>query len=210
MYLPSQFEESRTEVLHQLVREHPFGTLVTMTPDGLNANHLPFEIDCTSAPFGILHAHVARANPVWRNFDQDLDALVIFQGPQAYISPSWYPTKQEAGKVVPTYNYVVVHAYGRMRVMDDATWMRALLERLSATHESSQPQPWTMEDAPPDYIEKMLAAVVGIEIEITRLVGKWKVSQNQPQVNRVGVAQGLRDIGSENAIAMADEVARRG
>jgi transcriptional regulator len=143
MYLPSQFEESRTEVLHQLVREHPFGTLVTMTPDGLNANHLPFEIDGTSAPFGILHAHVARANPVWRNFDQDLDALVIFQGPQAYISPSWYPTKQEAGKVVPTYNYVVVHAYGRMRVMDDATWVRALLERLSATHESSQPQPWT-------------------------------------------------------------------
>lgn len=210
MYTPSQFEESRPEVLHQLIREHPLGALVTMTPDGLNANHLPFEVDCAPAPFGTLRAHVARANPVWRDLVPEHDALLIFQGAQAYISPAWYPTKSETGRVVPTYNYMVVHAYGRVRVVDDAAWLHALLERQSATHEAGRTLPWKMEDAPPDYIEKLLTALVGIEIEITRLVGKWKVSQNQPQVNRVGVEQGLRDIGSENAIAMADEVARRG
>ncbi|MGH8809626.1 MAG: FMN-binding negative transcriptional regulator, partial [Noviherbaspirillum sp.] len=174
----------------------------------LNANHLPFELDCTSAPFGTLRAHVARANPVWRNCDPDLDALVVFQGAQAYISPSWYPTKKENGRAVPTWNYMVVHAFGRVRAIDDAAWLHALLEQQSARYEAGRPQPWKIDDAPADYIEKMLAALVGIEIRITRLIGKWKVSQNQPQVNRAGVEQGLRDDGGEQAIAMADAVAR--
>jgi transcriptional regulator len=202
MYLPSHFEEQRTEVLHELIRRHPLGMLVTLDQGGLNANHLPFEFDPEPAPFGVLRAHVARGNPVWRDFSTEVETLVVFQGAQAYITPSWYATKREHGKVVPTYNYMVVHAYGAMRAVDDPAWVRSLLKRLTARHEAGRAQPWKLADAPRDFIDKLLPTIVGIEIPVTKLIGKWKVSQNQPQANREGVAEGLRQIGDENAMAM--------
>lgn len=208
MYVPSQFEESRPAALHRLMRTHSLGTLVTLGSEGLNANHIPFEIDPEPAPFGTLRAHVARNNPVWRDWPADIDALVVFQGAHAYISPSWYATKQETHRVVPTYNYMVVHAYGRPRVVDDAAWLMALLARTTDRHEAGRAPPWRVSDAPADYIEKMLAAVVGIEIPITKLIGKWKVSQNQPESNRASVERVLRDAGGENGVAMADAIAR--
>lgn len=209
MYIPSPFEETRIEVLHQLISDYALGTFVTLGADGLDANHIPFEIDPDPAPFGTLRAHVARSNPVWRDFSTEVEALVVFQGAQSYISPGWYPTKQETGKVVPTYNYMVAHAYGPVRVIEDPVWLRGLLERLTGRYEADRPVPWKMTDAPADFIEKLLPAIVGIEIPITKLTGKWKVSQNQPEVNRIGVEKGLRQVGGEAAIAMADVVARR-
>lgn len=209
MYVPAQFEETRPEALRQLMRDHSLGTLVTLGADGLNANHIPFEIDSEPAPFGTLRAHVARNNPVWRNWSTEVDSLVVFQGAQTYISPSWYATKQETHRVVPTYNYMVVHVYGRPRMTDDPAWLMALLERQTNTHEAGRAQPWRIGDAPADYIEKLLAAIVGIEIPITKLIGKWKVSQNQPKANRISVERALREAGDEDAVAMADALARR-
>ncbi|QDZ27281.1 FMN-binding negative transcriptional regulator [Noviherbaspirillum sp. UKPF54] len=207
MYLPKHFEETDTEQLYRLMRAHPLGTLVTLDAGGLNANHIPFEIDPGAGRFGTLRAHVARNNPVWRDASADLESLAVFQGPQAYISPSLYATKQEGGKVVPTYNFMVVHAYGRLRAVDDPAWLRAHLARMSDSFEAARPEPWKLSDAPDDFIEKLLAAVVGIEIPIDRLIGKWKLSQNQPLANRVSVEQGLRAAGDAGSLAMADAVA---
>ena len=148
MYVPSQFEELRTEVLHQLIKQHSFGTLVTLDDSGLNANHIPFEIDPEPAPFGTLRAHVARSNPVWRNASNAVEPLVIFQGAQSYISPSWYATKQASEKVVPTYNYMVVHAYGELRIIEDPAWLLGLITRLTNRHEASRAAPWKVSDAP--------------------------------------------------------------
>jgi transcriptional regulator len=203
VYLPSHFEERRTELLHALIREHPLGTLVTLGSDGVTANHLPFEIDPEPAPFGTLRAHVARANPVWR--DHAADALVVFQGASAYISPSSYPSKQETGKVVPTYNYVVVHARGRLRAIEDPEWLRGLVGRLTDRHESGRPEPWKLTDAPEDYIAGQLRAIVGLEMVPTVLVGKWKLSQNRPPADRDGVARTLE--GSPDAHSR--DIARR-
>jgi transcriptional regulator len=204
MYLPKHFEESRIDVLHGLIRAHPLGALVTTGANGLEANHVPFEIDPDPAPFGTLRAHVARANPVWR--EGAGDALVIFQGPDIYVSPSWYPSKREGGKVVPTWNYAVVHAYGALRAIDDAAWLRAFVERLTDRHEAARPDRWHVTDAPADYVDKMLTAIVGIELPVTRLVGKWKVSQNRPAADRAGVIAGLEADGDDAARAMAAAV----
>ena len=207
MYVPEHFEETNVGVLHYLIGEHPLGALVTVTSQGLDANHIPFLIHAEPVPLGTLHAHVARANPLWREHAHAAsDALVIFQGPQAFVSPSWYPTKHETGKVVPTWNYVVVHAHGRLRIIDDPVWVRSHLEELTSRHEGRRDAPWKLTDAPADYIEKMVGAVVGIEIPITRLVGKWKVSQNRPARDRDGVVQGLVREGSPEASTMADLV----
>lgn len=206
MYLPSHFEETRVEVLHRLIREHSLGALVTLGSQGLNANHVPFEIEAAPAPFGTLKCHVARGNPVWRDFSKDTEALVVFQGAQAYISPGWYATKKETGKVVPTYNYLAVHAYGRMRVVEDRAWLRNLVERLTNRHEAAMPLPWKVSDAPADYIETMLGAIVGIEIPVTRLLGKWKASQNRPAADREGVVRGLGEVAGADAATMADAV----
>ncbi|HXA47158.1 MAG TPA: FMN-binding negative transcriptional regulator [Burkholderiaceae bacterium] len=203
MYQPSHFEEKRTEVLHQLIRDNGLGTFVTLTANGLEANHIPFEIDPEPAPYGTLRAHVARNNPVWREFSKDVDALVVFQGAQVYISPNWYQTKKDDGKVVPTYNYMVVHAYGAVTAIEDAAWLRALVGRLTDRYEAPQAAPWKVADAPDDYVEKMLSAIVGIEIPINKLIGKWKVSQNRPAVDRAGVIAGLQQQGGEDANAMA-------
>jgi transcriptional regulator len=205
MYLPAHFEETRSEVLHTLMRTHPFATLVTHDANGLTANHLPLHFAAEIAPCGVLQGHVARANPVWRQ-SPDAEVLVIFHGPQAYVTPSWYATKREHGKAVPTWNYVVVHARGRLRAIDDPVWLRRQLETLVAHHEAGFTDPWAIADAPPDYIDKMLASVVGIEITLTDLTGKWKVSQNQPEVNRAGVVAGLRQLGTNDAAAIADLV----
>lgn len=206
MYLPAHFEEARTEVLHALMRGHPLATLITQNADGPHANHLPLQLAVGAAPLGVLHGHVARANPVWRQ-PPETQALVIFHGPQAYVTPSWYETKREHGKAVPTWNYVVVHARGRLRVIDDPVWMRRQLETLVARHEAGFAEPWQIDDAPPEYIAHMLAAIVGIEIVITELKGKWKISQNQPDVNRAGVVAGLRRQDAAEAQQMAQLVA---
>jgi len=203
MYLPAHFAEDRTEVLQALMREHPFATLVSKVGEGLVADHLPLQL---SAEGTRLLGHVARANPLWRNA-ADSDVLVIFQGPQAYVTPSWYETKRADGKAVPTWNYVVVHARGRLRAIDDPAWLREQLETLVERHEGPLPEPWHIADAPPDYIEKMLKAIVGIEIVISEVIGKWKVSQNQPGVNRAGVVAGLRGQASDDTRAIAELVA---
>ena len=203
MYMPAHFEETRAEVMHRLIHEHPLAVLVTLGSTGPNANHIPLEIDSEPAPFGTLRGHVARANPVWRDFSRDVEALTVFQGPQAYISPAWYRTKKETGKVVPTFNYIVVHAYGSLRIIEDEAWLRGLVERLTTRHESGRAEPWKVSDAPEDFIKTQLRAIVGIEMPVTRLVGKWKVSQNRPAVDREGVVQGLGAMKDANASAMS-------
>jgi transcriptional regulator len=206
MYNPKHFEETRLDVLHEHIRKHPLAVLVALTSKGLEANHIPFEVDPDPLPYGTLRGHVARANPLWRDFSADVQALVVFQGPDTYISPSWYPTKRETGKVVPTWNYAVVHAYGNLRFIDDSTWLRGFVEGLTNRYEAGRADPWHITDAPPDYIEQMLGAIVGIEINITRLEGKWKVSQNRPARDRDGVIDGLGREGRESAVAIADLV----
>jgi len=209
MYIPRHFEETRVDVLQQLMRDEPFGALVTLGRDGLEANHLPFELDASTGPFGTLRGHVSRANAVWRDRDPAIEALAIFQGPQRYVTPSWYPTKAETGKVVPTWNYVVVHAYGPIRVIDDPAWLRAHVERLTDRHEADRERPWQVSDAPEDYVAAQVRGIVGIEIEVTRLAGKWKVSQNRGEADRAGVATGLRADADPTSAAMADLMERR-
>ena len=196
MYLPAHFEEKRPEVLHELIRAHPLGLLVTQSAAGLQANTVPFVLDADPAGGpGILRAHVARANPLWRETRCDAQSLVVFQGPQAYISPSFYASKAEHGKVVPTWNYVMVQARGPLRAIEDAAWLHAFVTRLTDRHEAPRTKPWAVSDAPADYIATMLRAIVGIEIVLTALTGKWKVSQNRSQADREGVARGLADAG---------------
>lgn len=206
VYLPAHFEERSVEILHALIREHPLGALVTLGPDGLAANHVPFEVDPEPAPFGTLRAHVARANPVWREHPRDADALVVFQAESGYVSPSWYPTKHDTAKVVPTYNYVVVHARGPLRAIDDAGWLRALVSRLTDRHEAGSEHPWKLTDAPEAFIESQLRAIVGIEIQPRSLIGKWKVSQNRPAVDREGVVRALENAGDARSLDMARRV----
>ncbi len=197
MYLPAHFEEKRPAVLHALLRDHPLGLLVTQDAAGdMTANSVPFVLDADPAGGpGILRAHVARANPLWREARTDRDALVVFQGPQAYVSPSFYASKAEHHKVVPTWNYVMVQARGRLRAVDDAPWLRAFVSRLTERHEAPRAAPWAVTDAPADFVTTMLRAIVGIEIELSSLVGKWKVSQNRSTADRDGVARGLRAAG---------------
>jgi len=246
MYTPAHFAEDRLPVLQALMQSYPLATLVTLTANGLVANHIPLKFtlvepaaasgpppaapaaraivhgadarsrdpdalvaDTSAVPalVGVLRGHVARANPIWRDFDPGTDVMAIFQGPQAYISPSWYPTKKEHGRVVPTWNYAVVHAHGRLLVRDDAAWAHAMVDELTTEHESKRPKPWAVGDAPDDYIAQLTRAIVGIEIPVTRLAGKWKTSGNQPAVNRAGVAQGLAAGGSDDDRRMAALIA---
>jgi len=205
MYLPKHFEETRSEALHELIRAHPLGMLVTLNGAGLQANSVPFILDADPAGGpGILRAHVARANPLWRETRGDVEALVVFQGPQAYISPGWYASKAEHGKVVPTWNYVMVQARGTLRAVDDADWLRAFVTRLTTRHEAVQAQPWAVTDAPADYIDTMLRAIVGIEIPLTALTGKWKVSQNRPAADRAGVVAGLTAVGQPQSARLVE------
>ncbi len=210
MYNPPHFEETHPEVLRELIVAHPLGALVTLSPAGLDANNIPFEFTPADGPLGTLRGHVARANPVWKNFSPDVDALVIFQGPSCYITPSWYETKKATGKVVPTYNYCTVHAHGRLCVIDDREWLRGMVTRLTQSFEAMRPVPWVVTDAPADYIDQLLGAIVGIEIPIAKLTGKWKVNQNRPATDRSGVAHGLREYADHESAAMADLVRKFG
>lgn len=185
MYLPKAFHETNANVLHALIRDYPFGTLVMQGADGLVANHLPFELVGDQ----LLHGHIARVNEL--AYADGAQVLVMFQAANGYVSPNWYPSKHETGREVPTWNYAVVHVHGRMRVTDDKVWLRDLLERLTQRHEATQAKPWHVSDAPEDHIEKMLKAIVGLEIVIDRIEGKFKLSQNHPDANRAGVIQGL-------------------
>lgn len=203
MYLPAHFDEHRLELLHQLIEERPLGTLVTLTKQGLNANLIPFEIDVEPAPFGTLRGHLARANSAWRDFSDSVEALVIFQGAQTYVSPSWYATKQTSGEVVPTYNYVTVHGYGPISIIHDREWLRGLVTRLTHRFEAAREIPWQVSDAPPAFIDQQLSAIVGVEIALTKLIGKWKVSQNRPAADREGVIKGLSERADADAAAMA-------
>ena len=190
MYLPAHFEQTDPEALQALMREHPLATLVSRAPDGLTADHVPLEFDARVGGHGALHGHVARANLLWRHAAGS-PVLAVFNGPQAYVSPSWYPSKATTHKVVPTWNYTVVHAHGVLEAVDDAPWLRALVGRLTRHHEAAQTDPWAVDDAPADFIQQMLRAIVGIRIPITRLVGKCKLSQNRDAADRLGVARGL-------------------
>ena len=192
--------------MHDLVRAHPLAALVTQSSRGLVCDHVPLLVRADGSQFGALVGHVARANPLWQDFDPAARVLAIFQGPAAYITPAWYPTKAETGKAVPTWNYAVVHAQGTLRVIEDRAWLRAQVEALTAHNESPRAQPWAVADAPADYIEAMLGAIVGIEIAVTNLRGKWKVSQNQPARNQEGVIAGLEESGAK---AMARLVRER-
>ena len=188
MYSPSHFDETRPALLQELIARHPLGTLVTQGADGLSADHIPFELCAPNAdaPLGVLRAHVARANPLWRRSGA---ALVVFQGPSAYVSPALYEDKPISGKVVPTWNYMAVHAHGPLRAIDDPVWLLALLERLTQQHEGTRAAPWSVHDAPREFIDKLLGAIVGIEIPLQRMQGKWKVSQNRSLHDRQAVAR---------------------
>ncbi|MCO1347510.1 FMN-binding negative transcriptional regulator [Burkholderia vietnamiensis] len=191
MYVPADFAESNPDALRELIVQHPFGTLVTHGANGLDANHLPFELLPRDGGLGELHAHVARANPLWQEVANGDDVLVIFRAGDAYISPNWYPSKHVAHRQVPTWNYVVVHAYGRITVRDDEKFVRGVVARLTRTHEASQPLPWKMADAPKDYLDALLQSIVGLQIEITRLVGKRKLSQTKAADDIRGAADAL-------------------
>lgn len=208
MYVPRHFAETRIEVLHAFVRAHPLATIVVGDADGLSADHVPLTLRADQGPQGSLLGHVARANPLWRRAGDGRDCLVVFHGAQHYISPNGYATKHDDGRVVPTWNYEVVHAEGRIHAVDDAARLRALLEELTAEHERSQPIPWRVDDAPADYVAALVKAVVGIRIEITALVGKFKLSQNQPARNRDSLIADLQGRDDPRSREMADAIAR--
>ena len=198
MYLPKHFAEDDIAEVHALMRANPLATLITHGPDGLDANHIPLLL-ADGEPCGTLQGHIARANPLWKAGNVAGEVLVVFQGEESYISPSGYATKAEHGKVVPTWNYAAVHAYGELTVIDDPAWIFGQISALTATNEAALPKPWAVTDAPADYIEKMRGAIVGIEITVTRLLGKWKVSQNQPAENRASLIAALEKAGDPMA-----------
>lgn len=179
MYVPEHFAVSDTESLYELIRTHPMGMLVTHGASGLNANHIPFELEAGAAGKTVLHAHVARNNPVWQDVKDGDEVLAVFRAADAYISPNWYPSKHELHKQVPTWNYMVVHAHGKVTIKDDERYVRGVVARLTRTHEATQPKPWKMTDSAPEYIDALLKAIVGIQVDVTRLVGKYKLSQNK-------------------------------
>ena len=210
MYVPSDFNEGRVPVLHAAIREIAFGALVTLGADGLRASHIPMLIEPEPLPLGKLWGHLARANPQWQTLRHDVPALAIFIGPHAYISPSWYATKQATGKVVPTWNYVAIHASGALRIIDDAAHARAHLARLTAMHEAGRAAPWAIDDAPDAFIAGMLKGIVSFELAIDRLEGKWKMSQNRPAEDRAGVVAGLkRENGSAEVAALVAAASER-
>lgn len=196
MYIPAHFAITDQDVLHRIVRDHPLGILVTTTPEGMDANHIPFEFDPTVGKFGLLSAHVARANPVWQQCRAGADVMVIFRGSHGYISPNWYPSKHETHRVVPTWNYEVVHVHGRLTVLDDEKFARRIVGRLTRTHEAQEPKPWKMGDSAPDFINGMIQSIVGIEVAIERIEGKAKLSQNREPRDRLNAADVLSERGA--------------
>jgi transcriptional regulator len=177
--------------LHDAIRKYGFGTLVTSSEQELEASHLPMLLDSEPAPLGTVLGHLARTNPQWQRVKPGLQSLAIFLGPNTYITPSWYPTKQQNSKVVPTWNYLAIHVYGTLSFFDDPSALRDHVGKMTDTHEASRSAPWAVSDAPADYVEKMLGAIIGFKLRITRIEGKWKMSQNRPQQDVSGVLEGL-------------------
>ncbi len=210
MYLPSYFEESSTEVIHELISQYPLGILFTNGKNGPDASHLPFELRGQQGSLGVLHTHVARKNPVWQELSDGETVLVVFRAGDAYISPNWYPSKHELHHQVPTWNYRVVHAHGKVTVRDDERYVRGVVARLTRTHEASQPEPWKMRDLNEEAMASMLKAIVGLEIEITSLVGKFKLGQNKGERDLRGAAEALLAQGeqviSEAMLAVRNDV----
>lgn len=207
MYIPKQFVEAREEELFRIIRENALGVLVTKNAEGFQANHIPFLLDAESGPNGTLIAHVARANHVWTDVSDGEKVLIVFQGVDGYISPNWYPGKQETHRRVPTWNYEVVHVHGTIHVHDDEKFLRGVLARLTRQHEATQPVPWKMTDAPADYIADQLKNIVGIEIRIEKFEGKRKLNQHHEEPDREGAIRGLESQGNEGlARAMRDAV----
>jgi transcriptional regulator len=205
MYIPTQFRESDVPTIHEAIRASGLATLVTTGPDGLLATPLPLLLDAEEGQYGALLGHVARANPQWQRSAPDADGLAMFQGVDAYVTPSFYATKRESGKVVPTWNYVAVHAYGRVEFIDDAAWLRGLVTRLTQRHEGTREKPWAVSDAPEDFIRSQLKGIVGVRMVISRLEGKWKMSQNRNAADRAGVVEGFT---AEGNPTVADLVAK--
>ena len=198
MYIPPHFAETRPEVIHRIIREHPLGMIVHHGSDGFDADHIPFELDPGAGALGLLSAHVARANPLWQRCPTGTPVMVIFRGAQAYISPNWYPSKHETHRQVPTWNYEVVHAHGTLSIHDDERYVRALVARLTREHDAAEPRPWKMGEAPADYLQMMLGNIVGIEVTITSLVGKSKLSQNRELRDRRNAAETLATRGRDD------------
>ncbi len=207
MYVPGHFSEQSDEVMHALIRACPLGLLVVAGAGGLEANHIPFLLSVADGGRATLLGHVTKANPVWRTPGPSTAALVVFQGPAGYISPGWYPSKLEHGRVVPTWSYAAVHAQGTVTFHDDPHWTRKQMEWLTHQMEAGREHPWAVADAPADYVDRLVANVVGVEIVVERLTGKWKVSQNQSDANRAGVVKGLQDAGGPAAAELARLVA---
>jgi len=191
MYQPPHFREDDLATQHQLIRAHPLGLLITAGASGLVANPVPFHLDAAASEKGTLRLHLAKANGQWRDIQDGAPILAVFQGANSYVTPSWYKTKQETGKVVPTWNYAIVQASGSARVIDDADWLRSQINALTGQHEGNREKPWAVDDAPDDFIRAQMKGIIGIEIAISALEGKWKVSQNRPVADREGVAAGL-------------------
>ena len=208
MYQPLHFREDRLAVQHALIRRHPLGLLVSAGPGGLMANPVPFLIDADASARGTLRCHLARPNPQWEELAAVDECLVVFQGPQDYVTPSWYATKRETGRVVPTWNYAVVQAWGRPRVIEEAGWLRRQLDDLTRLGEGPRPAPWAVEDAPAPFVAAQIRGIVGVEIAIARCEGKWKMSQNRPKADRRGVAEGYRAAGQEGMAAMVEGAER--
>jgi transcriptional regulator len=208
MYIPQHYEEADIAVLHALMRSHPLGAWVSESGGALVVNHIPFLVDSSRGEFGTLVGHVARANGIWHSFSKTVTSVVVFQGPQTYITPSWYPTKQAHGKAVPTWNYAVVHAHGIPAVIEDKEWLLEHVRQLSEVHESERPKPWAVSDAPPDFIQSLLNGIVGVEIPITRIEGKWKTSQNRSQADKLGIVAGLDEHNDDNSRKMSALVMR--
>lgn len=204
MYIPQSFKEDRLDVLHGLILSNPLGLLVSNGENGPHATSIPFHLIDSGSPYGTLQAHLARANPHWQTIDSQ-SVLVVFQGPDAYISPKWYPSKAEHGMVVPTWNYAMVQARGVARVIDDPSWLRRQIEVLTNHQEASSADPWKVSDAPSEYIDSQLKAIIGIEIEISELEGKWKVSQNRAINDRHGVVENLRAHGKTEMSELVSE-----
>jgi transcriptional regulator len=212
MYLPPHFKQTNPDAVSDLIAAFPLATIVTTGDDGITANHIPMQLTAGDGDHGVLRGHVARNNAVWHTTDSTKDVIAIFQAPDAYISPNWYVTKQETHEVVPTWNYAVVHAYGQIRFHDDEKWLRGVIGKLTKSMEADQPRPWNMGQAPRAYTAAQLTEIVGVEITITRLIAKWKVSQNRSEADRQGVVDGLRqsDGPASNWIATAIENSNTG
>jgi transcriptional regulator len=208
MYITRHFQEARLDEVHRIIERYPFAALVVQSPAGLDATHIPFAFDAAVGTHGVLRAHVARDNPVWRECVDGADVMVMFHGGDAYVSPNWYPSKHEAHRQVPTWNYQVVHVHGKLRIHDDERYVRGVVARLTRTHEarSEQPKPWKMSDSEPAYIDQLLQNIVGLEVEIERIVGASKLSQNKEARDRQGAAEALRARG-QDAVADAMQAA---